>query len=290
MLPSLPRLARILGVALIVTLGGCVHLASRQQKEASFAPFAAGSIGGINLRDFLEQRTGVIVAGAEPVGVETRGDEVGVTLRPPARGRGGIDIGSATAISSDGYYLTARHCVRLSPLFLLLPGLDRPRVVAARLVWKGPDNDSAADVAILKADTVPPAIFEWAPDPAFRAGASVVTAGCNGVAGGHVTQVVSTTPVVTTDEPAYTAVLHNAPLAEGDSGGPLTTTSGQLIGIEILARGILVGPLEGVALRPDPQWVRWRIESDRLAHPATRPAPPPAPAEVKTISADAGRN
>jgi len=284
----LSRAVRILGVVLVLTLGGCVHLASRQQKEASFAPFAAGSIGGTNLREFLEQRTGVIVAGAEPIGVETRGDEVGVTLRPPTRGRGGIDIGSATAISADGYYLTARHCVRLAPLYLLLPGADRPKIVAARLVWKGPDNDSAADVAILKADTVPAAIFEWAPEPMFRPGASVVTAGCNGVAGGHVTHVAATTPVAATDEPVYVAVLHDAPLAEGDSGGPLTTTSGQLIGIEILARGILVGPLEGVALRPDPQWIRWRLEADRLAHSTTRPVRPP-PVETKTISADAER-
>jgi hypothetical protein len=74
------------------------------------------------------------------------------------------------------------------------------------------------------------------------------------------------------------SIRHNAPLREGDSGGPLADVDGRLIGINVKAGRIfsplhLLGRKVGVAERPDLAWLRQLIE--RHAAPAKAASPGP---------------
>jgi S1-C subfamily serine protease len=247
--------------------GGCAHLATPEEKEVSYRRFLSAKVDGKDLGEFLAQRSAIIIAGAEPVVVATRQHDVDIRLQPVEKD--GFDLGSASEITADGYFLTAAHCVRRRPLYLLLPMPASERITPARLVWSPPD--SSCDIAIIKVDfdSLRPA-FAIAEDGDLKPGADVVTAGANGLAAG---KVLGASEAVVANEPSglpeVQAILHSAPLAEGDSGGPLATLDGKLLGIEVLARGLWLGTSQGIALRPDPVWLRKVIARDRLAHLAT---------------------
>jgi S1-C subfamily serine protease len=154
---------------------------------------------------------------------------------------------------------------------MLMPSQLGAQIVNVRLVWAGPAN-SSCDLAILKADINSNPAFVIAEDQDIKAGADVVTAGANGLAGGMLLNSSLKAGDPASGTPAVQSIFHSAPLAEGDSGGPLATRDGKLIGVEVLARAVLIGDSQGVALRPDLNWMRQMIEKDRAAHPpSTRP-------------------
>jgi hypothetical protein len=63
--------------------------------------------------------------------------------------------------------------------------------------------------------------------------------------------------------PAITTVYHDAPLQRGNSGGPLVTSDGRLLGIntQIQLSIFQLHPL-GLAQRPDPGWIQKVIDAD----------------------------
>jgi S1-C subfamily serine protease len=257
-------------LAALLVIGGCAHLATQEEKQSSFKPFAAARVGREMLGDFLEARTAIVVAGAEPILITDRAQEMDVRLR--SVGNGGVNIGSAAAISADGYFLTAAHCVAGEPLYLLYAYPGTPKIVKARLVWKYSDaSDPFRDIAILKCDPSPEAAFEMADDRQFMVDSRVVTNGVNGLAGGSILRISSAATDSRGQQPQVRVIVHDAPLAEGDSGGPLTTLAGDLIGIEVLARGSILGHAQGIALRPDPKWLESQVAADRAGHPVTQP-------------------
>jgi S1-C subfamily serine protease len=259
-------------------LEGCAHLATPAEKQVSYQRFESVNVLGVKLSDFLQRRTAVIVSGAMPHLVSARDREVNLRFDPVAAD--GFDIGSATAVDFPGYYLTAAHCVPRRPVFLLLPSGSGATIIPARVVWSAP-KDSPFDIAIIQGNTGNTAYFTLEDPPSFAAGCDVVTAGSNGLAGGRLLESFKwTAPAAgqspaTAPTPAAIAYVHSAPLAEGDSGGPLTTSTGELIGVEVLARGILLGSTQGIALRPDAAWLANVIAEDHLEHPATQPSETP---------------
>lgn len=257
---------RFLALSLCACLLGCVHLASHEEKIASFKPFSHSRIGNQTLQEYLEARTAVLIAGAKPISVTPRDGAIGVELMPVGTD-GKVDIGSATAVAADGYFLTAAHCLHRQPVFLVISTPTGPRGVICRVVWRPPPRaENLCDMAILKIDVPMEYAFAMADNSDLVAGEPLVTAGGNGEAGGHLLSASPNNPSPAYDVPFSYAIIHDIPLAQGDSGGPLTTLDGKLIGIEILATGLYLGPRQGIALRPDPLWLRRQIDNDRANH------------------------
>jgi S1-C subfamily serine protease len=256
-------LRRLLVLILCIVSVGCAQLATHEEKEDSFRPFIDRRVEGQTLRDFIEQRTALLVAGARPTKVEVGADDVGVGLKPTDPD-GKVDVASAAAISTDGYFLTAAHCIRREPVFLVIADPDGPRALPARVVWQ-PSGDAGAeyDLALLKVEAELPAMFVWAPDTEVAAGDPVVSSGANGEAGGKLLRFIVNDASPTLAYPQTVTLFHDLPLTHGDSGGPLCTLGGKLIGVEILVRGVYLGPREGVALRPDQKWMMKIVEEDR---------------------------
>jgi S1-C subfamily serine protease len=248
---------------LALLAAGCAHIATRQEKEESFRPYDPVRLDGRSLRDYMELRTAFVVAGAKPQAIEVHPDGMDVDLLP-ADSQAKVDLGSASAISSEGYFLTAAHCVRRQPVYLIVDEPAGPTILAGRVVWSGPPDQPACDLAVIKVQGAVPAAFVLAADSEFGVGDSVVTSGAVGEAAG---KLLESDP---NDSPAgglprTTMVIHDAPLAHGDSGGPLMTLNGDLIGIEILVRVEYFGPRRGIALRPDPAWLSRLLSDDRVS-------------------------
>jgi S1-C subfamily serine protease len=254
---------RRLLILLLCVPVGCAHLASREEKEISFKPFAQRRVGNQTLADYIEQRTAVLVAGARPLGIKVQGDQVGVELKPTAAD-GKVDVGSATAVGADGYFLTAAHCIRREPVFLVVPLALGPQAFTCRVVWRPPQAAAdVCDLAVLNISASLPGAFAMAANSEVGTGDPVVTSGTNGEAGGKLLSATPVGPSPALGLPFMFSLVHNIPLTHGDSGGPLTTLDGKLIGIEILVTGVYIGPRQGVALRPDSQWLKGIIDRDR---------------------------
>src|SRR5687767_169842 len=116
---------------------GCTHVVTSQERLASFAPHAAVKVDGQPVRSYLLERTGFLIGGADVI-VERDGDgqAAGIELRnsDPTR----LAFGSATAIDSRGYLLTAAHCVENAPVYVLLHSNNvLARVEKAEVLWRG---------------------------------------------------------------------------------------------------------------------------------------------------------
>jgi len=263
---------RFIFILPLILILGCGHLATPQEKEASFQAFADVKVGRVPIRDYLEERSAILVAGAEPSDVEIHNDEVGVRLKPVSPD-GKVDFASASALTDDGYFLTAGHCVHRVPVFLIVPTNEGPRTFLCRIVWQPPKDFEYCDFSIVKINPGESelATFDLASDAEVNEGDPVVTTGANGEAAGHLLHTLTNNADPAHGLPLFYALVHDAPLNRGDSGGPLTTLNGKLIGIQVLVRGFYIGPSQAIALRPDPHWLMDTIEADRDAHATTRP-------------------
>lgn len=149
-------------------------------------------------------------------------------------------VGTCGSVTSDGYLVTAAHCVHKGrDLWIILPYADGFTQRKARIVkaW-----DGSADFAILKIEDIDTAAFPLG-DPAAVEPGSIVTAGgmrtdntgrdirfdlavpVASVAG-RITQV---TPI--TEQPGFHEVKSDLPLIQGFSGGPVIDTAGRLVAI-----------------------------------------------------------
>lgn len=156
----------------------------------------------------------------------------------------------------------------------------KARYAAARVVWQGDVHQ--VDLAILHASLPVNGAFEWA--KAFKPGDTVLGFG---VSYANVTNVKSlnigfcagkllgSSPLKRA-HPAAELILCDGPWHPGDSGGPIISVDGRLLGITVGGQGaLLVGdtlfriPNEKIkigALRPDLNWLRQVIEADATQH------------------------
>ncbi|MGQ0549610.1 MAG: S1C family serine protease [Armatimonadota bacterium] len=153
---------------------------------------------------------------------------VGV-VRAMADGRTGI--GTAFVIDRAGLLLTASHVARRADdLAVEFPG---ERALPARLVG----YDARRDLALLRvsAPTALPAI-EVAQD-GLRAGEPVVVIGTpRGRPGVMTVGEIVTARASLPGLPRETLIRINAPIAPGNSGGPVLNAHGQVVGL-VIARG-----------------------------------------------------
>ena len=191
-----------------------------------------------------------------------------------------LTVGAAVALSTDGYFLTAAHCVEDAPQCTLIALNQSEGMTAAkaRVVWRGDYAHDGPDLALIHAPVRP--YDTLTPTMAALPGGAVLTCGFGshglpqlayGTSGGKIKYLGSIQQ--TADGARWREIGHTAPMAPGDSGGPLIGEAGELLGINVTVGGAAVFPLglnqiwhyQGTAIAADPDWISNLIQKDREA-------------------------
>jgi len=170
-----------------------------------------------------------------------------------------VSVSTATPVSADGLLLTTAHGVKALAqgdvtVVFYSPGKYKKRS-QARVIWK----DDKADLALIQVAFPTPAFYDWTPrDRTLRAGTPVVH---GGLTTGPKAQIgVLLESLAGTGHPLRPWVRHSLRLKPGDSGGPLLTVSGELIGINRAVGYVGVMDTsfftESQSTRPDPAKIR----------------------------------
>jgi S1-C subfamily serine protease len=180
----------------------------------------------------------------------------------------------AAPLTEDGYLLTVRHAVQ-EPVMALRRAIGRPDLKAARVVWSG-DADGC-DITILKVDWSGVPACRWAAAEAIAPGAAVLAAGCylaedeqhqwfrDDHSAGAVTAAPRAT-AATAAAPAFSLIEARLLVHPGDSGGPVLTADGRLVGVTMAH---LLDPRTGAStgaslvIRPDTAFLDRVIAQDR---------------------------
>jgi Do/DeqQ family serine protease len=145
--------------------------------------------------------------------------------RPPARERG---LGSGVIVREDGYVLTNHHVVDGAEDIRV--ELSDRRTLKARIVG----SDPPSDLAVLKVDASGLPAMRLGDSDAVRVGDVVLALGNPMGVGQTVTMgIVSATGRATgLGDGSFEDFLQtDAPINQGNSGGPLVNTRGELVGI-----------------------------------------------------------
>jgi S1-C subfamily serine protease len=241
----------LLAPLVIAALGGCASSGAPQEaRDASLDGYPAAEQRAWHQR--LGVDTALLVARIEP--------------------RDSLDTrhGTATAITSDGYWLTAAHCLGRGRISLIGEAAASWQDVAeAVVVWRGDAQEPPVDLALLYSEKLPGRGLSLSPTPAPDL-ALLVAGHPDGLQG----LTLAAGRVLSVDPPeagakAIEPVLEtSAPCREGDSGGPLVDPEGRLVAIAVSGRHRLFGGWTTRALRPDAGWLARTTEAHRRARAA----------------------
>lgn len=249
-------------------------------RTASLEPWRARRIDGWSAKNFGFARRAMLFVGADSVDIALKDDRfVSMTNftrdgAPVAK----IGKGAAAAITDDGYFVTAAHCLPTDsdePFLLVIESGALPQAFRGRVVHSCWDREHGfpgrdfADFAIIHAEGAAPACFTWAAAESLEPGSPVLAIGISkgneSAAGGEFIRCV------TSDEgrrraPELEKFAFNAPTTSGDSGGPVMLADGTLVGVTCEVH-LALDPhdwrSEGV--RADPSWVAAIIARDRAS-------------------------
>lgn len=243
--------------------------ASPAQRDASFAAYTDIKIDGMTVAKYLSHRSAILVRADK--GKLSEATPNSGTFEFNSKTSAGIDLATATAVDSRGYFLTAAHCIEHGAPFLVFFTGGRVQMKPSRIVWQGQRSRGEPDLALLHVPVSMDRYFEWA--SRFENKEEVLAAGI-GLDNPHNLKMQceagkllrfseKAAPV-----PSITRLFHDVPLRFGDSGGPLTNTSGRLLGINVTIEGdyhllkfAYVGR-SSTAIRPDLDWLKRMIEQD----------------------------
>ncbi|MGH7131891.1 MAG: S1 family peptidase [Phycisphaerales bacterium] len=259
-----------LGAAAILMLAGCASAYRaaldnlEATKPASLSGWTTAEIDGQNAEDWLWDRSAIIVGGAEDFTAVFNPDRT--RMQRTSLGDEKADAGSAVAVTPDGYFLTAAHCVEKAPLWIVLRTEDnQPQRYPARVVWVGDESSGGPDLALIHIDASTPKYLEIHDDPfvpkqVLCCGSGIGSlrwcAGRGVSVGGGIYRGVP-----------CTVTVHTSPVSLGDSGGPAVDAAGVFIGVNIEVEVQLDGTdAHATAIRPGSQWLRDRIAEDRTKH------------------------
>ncbi|HWB06399.1 MAG TPA: serine protease [Verrucomicrobiales bacterium] len=289
----------LLGIPLCLWLAfgfsGCRHLSDTVDQEktmagevlnarraASLRLWSHKTIGGEPVMGYTLARTALLLpSGMKMTLHETgrTGDVVRYDARFTGRSRT-VFAGSAVAVAADGYFLTAAHCLdEGSPTLVTITRDGELRAVPSRIVWCGSEARGEPDLGLVHAPLTPGGTVSLTGLPARENGTLIFTGGfgSHGLpdvrAGGSGGRVVHIGRIQELPSGArWRELRHNAPLAPGDSGGPVIDERGRLLAINTEVRGtwnfLAQSPTlsfyRGVAVCPDSAWIQSLIDKDRL--------------------------
>lgn len=247
-----------------------------KKREVRAAEWQHQKIRGEDALDYANNRTYIVIKGDTTVHLSKFSQSQQVSKGEfNVEAKEAFDIGSVVAVSHDGYFLTAAHCVGDSPLTVVLFGAKlKPVTSKARVVWQG--GPGGPDIALIHAPVKPYAYFPMVPMSEVRAGTPIFTSGMGGgkqgKSGGTILKVKP--PRSQASGARWTEFSHDAPLLHGDSGGPVVDADGFFMGLNSTG-GIQYIPMIGnpvirsyrsTAYCPDPDWIRSLIREDRKKH------------------------
>lgn len=229
-------------------------------QQASLGPYAQAEVDGHPLVRWLA---------AHQIFLLNR-----VHLLPDGAVASGAGFACATAVSADGYLLTAGHAA-VPPLRCARLLHGRWEQAAAALVWNGAPT---CDLALVHVPwTTEP--LRWASRPRLHPGAMLLLAGtamASQGSHGWFAPDAAAGPLTSFPEPLagsevpVAALVAALPAHPGDSGGSVVTMRGDLAGILVAHLLRPDGRSSGTStvLRPDPEAIEQRIAADRAAHAA----------------------
>ncbi len=260
------------------------------RKEKSLEKWQSRRIGDESAAQFALARTSLVVTCEFPLSISPPPSDNEPDQSPgesdsksEEKDRPNINSGTATAITSDGYWLTAAHVVDFAYIYLapLKGGPPSPDRIEAdalhpvRIVWTGAvDDPSVPDLALIYCSHLPAQHFPLLRPPLLSADAEVLTSGFGGGKPGQ-----SAGKILlrggnkgSKSGPRWMVYLNDAPVIPGDSGGPLLTAGGQLLGINSSGHFSLSGFLGWLfiddyrarTICPDTDWIRKLILADRV--------------------------
>jgi S1-C subfamily serine protease len=149
-------------------------------------------------------------------------------------------FGTAVALTSDGYVLTAAHVVQgsfadpwLSSWVIEFKDRD-VQFHKAELIWQAPGGD----LALLKVSVTNAPHFNWSASGKLPKGTPVIQGGARSMrARGKITFEAN----LDQENEPFTTIYHSTRVRKGDSGGPLMNELGELIGINTLHIFLRVG-------------------------------------------------
>jgi S1-C subfamily serine protease len=168
-----------------------------------------------------------------------------------------ISSGTCFAVSADGILVTARHVVEGAQEIAVAFESGQPQ--HAKLL----SASAATDLAVLKVESPPPEFLPISTSRSVQLGEAVFTIGF------PVRQVLGTSPKFTEGSVSSSVGLEgeasqfqvSVPIQPGNSGGPLVTNEGWVVGV--ITSTAAVQPFLEVS-GALPQNVNWAIKSDFL--------------------------
>lgn len=284
--------------ALIACFSACANpiteLSQREwisRKQGSLGDWRDVIVGGAPLLDSMEGSTALLVTGFKDITVDseeqadsTVNAEIEMVAFDPSDGIE-PNAGSAVPVTEDGYFLTANHVIEgESPTLIAVVGNEENEEIPflakspARIVWRSPD-ESKLDLALVHAPLTP---YWGVPRPAELEGMDrnepVAVTGWSGINKGKAFAGTAAGKLLsvsarrgTSPGPVWRVIKHSVPLDYCDSGGPLFTREGRLIGVNIQRwlfsrlRSKRPGAprYRSIAIAPDFEWLQRVIAADR---------------------------
>jgi S1-C subfamily serine protease len=280
-------------VAAVLSSIGCeramrqhVDTVRRPMRAASVEPWVQRKIDGRPAKTYGLARRAMLIIGADHVDIELKDNRFMTLSNFTCKGRplDSIGKGTAAAITADGYFVTAAHCLPTDPdrpFLIIIDANPLPTAFVGRVVhscWDpalGCVGKSFADFAIIHAEGAKPRCFEWSPAESLQPKAPIlafgIADGSESTAGGEFIGLV------TSDEgkrraPYLEKFAFSAPTTSGDSGGPVMLADGTLLGV-LCEVHLTLKPDEwhNEGIRADPAWVKDIIAGDRASRSTATP-------------------
>ncbi len=237
----------------------------------------------------LKRRTAILIKGSRMTEVAAKDGTLAIHLVPETDGA--VSWGHAVAIASDGYLLTSAHCADSTVLSLIYWDGRTGKVATPRIVARLLHSDQAMDSVLLHIDAILPETFEWAAESDVQKGGRVLAIGSTSIAWkdaswGFVQLTCTAGHIASRRRSADNGIIlfGDLPARAGDSGGPVTTVAGKLLGVHAGTEVNRLGITRSVALRPDLLRLEQLIARDRASHEIGSVSQPPNVVETnKTI-------
>jgi S1-C subfamily serine protease len=244
---------------------------SEHQRAVSFGTNSGVKKAGQALDTFLKQRTAVLLSGLSMSAYNSADKVLSVEFRPEPNQT--LILGHAAAIDTNGYFLTATHCVDFPINYLIFSDGNSASIAIPRVVAKIAGPAKPFDLAIIHVDAKVRDFFALASLGECHAGDAAIGVGSSQV------QLLSSTLTnwgilksvcfagrilsVSHSHDGMERVYADLPVRGGDSGGPLVSAEGKLMGVHCGEWTGWFGKDKSIAALPSSAYMAHVIEQDR---------------------------